>query len=50
MYHTLLEEWQDDKPTFNFSECNEAAVGEDTWDVGYRQHLANGQCHPAMHM
>lgn len=39
----LEKTWAEEQPSFNFSECSEAATGEDTWDVGYRTHLANGR-------
>eukprot|EP00040_Diaphanoeca_grandis_P030144 m.177718 g.177718 ORF g.177718 m.177718 type:complete len:567 (+) comp31907_c0_seq1:160-1860(+) len=43
VYDDLRAAWEDDSRTFNYSECLAAATGEDTWDVGYRAHLANGR-------
>ena len=43
VYTTLREAWEEEEPTFDFEECEDAAEGEETWDVGYRTHLANGR-------
>ena len=43
VYDALREAWKEEEPTFDFEECEDAAEGEETWDVGYRSHLANGR-------
>lgn len=41
VFDALKADWQKEEPGFDFSECLEAARGEDTWDVGFKSHLAN---------
>eukprot|EP00036_Acanthoecidae_sp_10tr_P008778 CAMPEP_0182928576 /NCGR_PEP_ID=MMETSP0105_2-20130417/15657_1 /TAXON_ID=81532 ORGANISM="Acanthoeca-like sp., Strain 10tr" /NCGR_SAMPLE_ID=MMETSP0105_2 /ASSEMBLY_ACC=CAM_ASM_000205 /LENGTH=544 /DNA_ID=CAMNT_0025066581 /DNA_START=45 /DNA_END=1679 /DNA_ORIENTATION=- len=41
VYKVLHDTWKVERPDFDFSECQPAGEGSGTWDVGYRQHLAN---------